>query len=34
MAARDSGASGVLIGTELAGAEDPESRLKGLVVPR
>ena len=34
MAARDSGASGVLIGTELAGSEDPESRLRGLVVPR
>lgn len=32
--ARDAGAAGVLIGTELAAADDPESRLRGLVVPR
>jgi len=31
---RDSGAAGVLIGTELAASDDPVSTLKGLVVPR
>lgn len=34
VAARESGAAGVLIGTELAASEDPESRLRDLVVPR
>jgi indole-3-glycerol phosphate synthase len=34
MAARDSGAAGVLIGTELASSGDPEGRLRDLVVPR
>jgi indole-3-glycerol phosphate synthase len=31
---RESGAAGVLIGTELASSDDPEIKLKGLVVPR
>jgi indole-3-glycerol phosphate synthase len=34
IATRDSGAAGVLIGTELASSDDPESRLRDLVVPR
>ena len=34
IATRKSGAAGVLIGTELASSEDPEGRLRGLVVPR
>ena len=34
IATRKSGAAGVLIGTGLASSEDPEGRLKGLVVPR
>jgi indole-3-glycerol phosphate synthase len=34
IATRDSGAAGVLIGTELASSEDPETRLRELVVPR
>ncbi|MGD0817368.1 MAG: indole-3-glycerol-phosphate synthase [Methanomassiliicoccales archaeon] len=34
MATRDSGAAGVLVGTELASSDDPEARLRGLVVPR
>ena len=33
-ATRDSGAAGVLIGTELASSDDPEKRLRELVVPR
>ena len=31
---RDSGAAGVLIGTELSSSDDPERRLRELVVPR
>jgi indole-3-glycerol phosphate synthase len=31
---RDSGGAGVLIGTELAGSDDPEAKLRDLVVPR
>ena len=34
IATRDCGAAGVLIGTELASSDDPEKRLRGLVVPR
>jgi indole-3-glycerol phosphate synthase len=34
IAARESGAAGVLIGTELSSSEDPERRLRELVVPR
>jgi indole-3-glycerol phosphate synthase len=34
IATRESGAAGVLIGTELASADDPVIKLKGLVVPR
>lgn len=34
LAARESGAAGVLIGTELASSADPEARLRELVVPR
>ncbi len=34
IATRDSGAAGVLIGTELASSDDPEMKLRGLVVPR
>ena len=34
IATRKSGAAGVLIGTELASSDDPEGRLRGLVVPR
>jgi len=34
IATRKSGAAGVLIGSELVSSDDPEDRLKGLVVPR